>query len=66
MLDGDVSEPRGTMSGGTAPSGSGMLVRAQELRAVEERVEDARRTLEALGWVRCCLIFMLCATFSAT
>ena len=47
-LDGDVYEPSGTMSGGAAPSGSGVLVRAQELRAAEERVQDARRTFEAL------------------
>ena len=47
-LDGGVYEPSGTMSGGAAPSGPGVLVRAQELRAVEERVEDARRVLEAL------------------
>jgi len=47
-LDGDVYEPSGTMSGGAAPSRPGVLVRAQELRAVEERVEDARRVLEAL------------------
>jgi structural maintenance of chromosome 2 len=32
-LDGDVYEPGGTMSGGAAPSGSGVLMRAQELRA---------------------------------
>ena len=38
----------GTMSGGAAPSGSSVLVRAQELRAAEERGKDARRTLEAL------------------
>jgi structural maintenance of chromosome 2 len=47
-LDGDVYEPSGTMSGGAAPSGSGLLVRAQELRAAEERVENARRRFEAL------------------
>ena len=47
-LDGDVYEPSGAMSGGAAPSESGMLVRAQELRAAEGRIEDARRTLEAL------------------
>jgi structural maintenance of chromosome 2 len=46
-LDGDVYEPSGTMSGGAAPSGSGILVRAQELRAAEERVAEARRTLGA-------------------
>jgi structural maintenance of chromosome 2 len=47
-LDGDVYEPSGTMSGGAAPSGSGVLVRAQELRAAEERVAGAKRTLVAL------------------
>ena len=47
-LEGDVYEPSGTMSGGAAPSGSGILVRAQELRAAEERVAAARRTLAAL------------------
>ena len=36
------------MSGGAAPSGSGVLVRAQELRAAEERVAQARATLDAL------------------
>jgi len=48
-LDGDVYEPSGTMSGGAAPSGSGLLVRAQELRAAEERAENARGTFEALS-----------------
>ncbi|KAI9457325.1 condensin complex subunit SMC2 [Lactarius psammicola] len=47
-LEGDVYEPSGTMSGGAAPSGSGVLVRAQELRAAEERVAQARGTLETL------------------
>jgi structural maintenance of chromosome 2 len=47
-LDGDVYDPSGTMSGGAAPSGSGVLIRAQELRAVEERVAAARRTLAEL------------------
>ncbi|KAI0296748.1 condensin complex subunit SMC2 [Multifurca ochricompacta] len=47
-LDGDVYEPSGTMSGGAAPSGSGILIRAQELRAAEERVVHARETLVTL------------------
>ena len=47
-LDGDVYEPGGTMSGGAAPSGSGVLMRAQELRAAEERVVGAQRSLDAL------------------
>jgi structural maintenance of chromosome 2 len=36
------------MSGGAAPSGSGILVRAQELREAEEGVVKARSSLEAL------------------
>jgi len=47
-LEGDVYEPSGTMSGGAAPSGSGILARAQELRVAEERVAAARRALAAL------------------
>ena len=47
-LDGDVYEPSGTMSGRAAPGRFGVLVRAQELHAAEERVADARKTLEAL------------------
>jgi len=46
MLNGDVYELSGMMSGGAAPSGSGVRVRVQELRAAEERVQDAWRTLE--------------------
>jgi structural maintenance of chromosome 2 len=40
-LDGDVYELSGTMSSGAAPSGSGVLVHAQELRTAEERVDGA-------------------------
>jgi structural maintenance of chromosome 2 len=47
-LEGDVYEPSGTMSGGAAPSGSGILARAQELRVAEERVAAARKTFAAL------------------
>ncbi|KAH9957624.1 RecF/RecN/SMC N terminal domain-containing protein [Russula dissimulans] len=47
-LDGDVYEPGGTLSGVAAPSGSGVLMHAQEQRAAEERVVGAQRTLAAL------------------
>jgi hypothetical protein len=47
-LEGDVDEPSGTMSSGSAAGGSCVPVRAQELRAAEDRVEDIRRVLEAL------------------
>ena len=49
MLNGDVYKPSGTMSGSVAPSGSGVLVRAQELRAAEEHVKGAWGTFEALS-----------------
>jgi structural maintenance of chromosome 2 len=40
-LDGDPYEPSGAMSGGMAPSGSGILVHAQELvRANGDAVDD--------------------------
>jgi len=48
MLDGEVSEPSVTMPGDAALSGTGALVRAQELRVAEEQVEDTRKILEAL------------------
>jgi structural maintenance of chromosome 2 len=50
----DVYESSGMMSSGAAPSGSGVLMRAQELRAAEELVEDTRRrsSLKRLGDVR--------------
>jgi structural maintenance of chromosome 2 len=47
-LDGDVHEPSGTMSDGTAPSRSSLLVQAQQQHAAEEHVESARRTSESL------------------
>jgi structural maintenance of chromosome 2 len=34
-LDGDVYDPSGTLSGGSAPSGDGVLVHVQELAGVE-------------------------------
>ena len=48
-LDGDMYEPGGTMSSGAAPSGSGVLMRAQELCAAEERVVGAQRWARARG-----------------
>lgn len=47
-LAGDVYDPSGTLSGGAAPSGSGILIRVQELIAAGERLEAARRKLETL------------------
>ncbi|KAG6829207.1 hypothetical protein H0H92_005336 [Tricholoma furcatifolium] len=47
-LDGDVYDPSGTLSGGSAPSGSGILVRVQALLAVGVQLSEAREELEAL------------------
>ncbi|KAF7981509.1 hypothetical protein HWV62_33069 [Athelia sp. TMB] len=47
-LDGDVYDPSGTLSGGSAPSGSGTLVKVQELLKAEQKLADAQRRLTAL------------------
>ncbi len=39
-LEGDLYEPGGTMSGGSAPSSSGILVKAQELRALDAEIAE--------------------------
>lgn len=45
---GDVYDPSGTLSGGAAPSGNGILVRAQDLLAVERKLKDARSKYDGL------------------
>ena len=47
-LDGDVYDPSGTLSGGSAPSGSGVLVQVQELIEAEGNLTQARETLTKL------------------
>ncbi|KAI0052778.1 condensin complex subunit SMC2 [Auriscalpium vulgare] len=47
-LQGDVYDPSGMLSGGSAPSGSGLLVRAQEVQAAEQRLREAHSRYEAL------------------
>lgn len=47
-LDGDVYDPSGTLSGGSAPSGSGVLIRVQELIQAEGNLQEARQRLAAL------------------
>ena len=47
-LDGDVYDPSGTLSGGSAPSGSGVLVQVQELIEAEGNLAQARETLAKL------------------
>jgi structural maintenance of chromosome 2 len=47
-LQGDVYDPSGTMSGGSAPSGSGMLVQIQQLVQVEKEFNQARAKVASL------------------
>ena len=47
-LDGDVYDPSGTLSGGAAPSSSGVLVRVQELLDAERQLGEAVGRLQVL------------------
>ena len=44
-LDGDVYDPSGTLTGGAAPKGGGVLVQVQEIRKVEEELKAKRQEL---------------------
>jgi structural maintenance of chromosome 2 len=46
-LEGDVYDPSGTLSGGAAPSGSGVLVKVQELRSIEKQIAAHKKELDA-------------------
>ncbi|TIB88148.1 putative nuclear condensin complex protein [Wallemia mellicola] len=47
-LKGDVYDPSGVLSGGSAPSGSGILVRAQTLRDANIKLKDAQNVLKGI------------------
>ncbi|TIA91937.1 hypothetical protein E3P99_00871 [Wallemia hederae] len=47
-LKGDVYDPSGVLSGGSAPSGSGVLVRAQTLRDANIKLRDAQGVLKGI------------------
>lgn len=47
-LKGDVYDPSGTLSGGAAPSSSGILVKAQDVRRCELELREARELLHEL------------------
>ncbi|KAI0919976.1 hypothetical protein AcV5_001907 [Taiwanofungus camphoratus] len=47
-LDGDVYDPSGTLSGGSAPSGSGVLIKVQDLLEAERKLGEARGRLQML------------------
>ncbi|KAG9019839.1 Structural maintenance of chromosomes protein 2 [Tulasnella sp. 427] len=47
--DGTAYDPSGTLSGGAAPSGSGILVKVQKIKEVERKLEQARRLASGEG-----------------
>ena len=47
-LEGDVYEPSGTLSGGAAPTTSGVLVKVQDLLDAERRLGEAKGKLDVL------------------
>lgn len=47
-LDGDVYDPSGTLSGGSAPSGNGVLIKVQELQHAEQKLREAAHRLRTL------------------
>lgn len=47
-FDGDVYDPSGTLSGGSAPNGSGILIQVQELLDIEAKLKEAQKILSNL------------------
>ncbi|CAO1635759.1 unnamed protein product [Sympodiomycopsis kandeliae] len=47
-VDGDVYDPSGTLSGGSKPQSSGLLVKVQELRGLEKQIAALKGELNAL------------------
>ncbi|CAK5267189.1 unnamed protein product [Mycena citricolor] len=47
-LAGDVYDPSGTLSGGSAPNATGLLIKVQEYIAAEEELDAARQQLQDL------------------
>ncbi|EGG11185.1 uncharacterized protein MELLADRAFT_74124 [Melampsora larici-populina 98AG31] len=47
-LDGDIYDPSGTLSGGSKPSTSGILVKVQELKKVEDALKHHQANLDAI------------------
>lgn len=47
-LDGDVYDPHGTLSGGSKPNSSGILIRIQELNDVKADIRYHKKELDAL------------------
>lgn len=47
-LDGDVYDPSGTLSGGSAPNSSGILVKVQEVQRIEQKLREAVQRMQVL------------------
>lgn len=47
-LEGDVYDPSGTLSGGAAPSSSGIIIKIQELKQVEAQIAPLRAELDQI------------------
>jgi len=47
-VDGTAYDPSGTLSGGAAPTGSGILVKVQNLKKIEQQLKEATSELEQL------------------
>lgn len=47
-LDGDIYDPSGTLSGGSKPSTSGILVKVQELKKVESSLKEHKERLAVI------------------
>jgi structural maintenance of chromosome 2 len=44
-LEGDVYDPSGTLSGGSKSKSGGLLIRVQELKAIERELDERKRAL---------------------
>ncbi len=48
-VDGDVYDPSGSLSGGAAPSSSGLLIKVQELKVVEHELNGLQKELQSIA-----------------
>lgn len=48
-LEGDVYDPSGTLSGGAAPSSSGILVKVQELKEIEVEIQQHKSIVDEVS-----------------
>ncbi|WWC91996.1 uncharacterized protein L201_006950 [Kwoniella dendrophila CBS 6074] len=48
-LEGDVYDPSGTLSGGSAPSSQGILIKVQELRGIEKEINEHKKALDQIS-----------------